>query len=437
MARVTRRASLLALGALLVAACSGDDAATTTTTEAVTTTSSTTSTTTTLPGSLVELEPNGNPFLTIGDDSEYVFALQFYLVCTGHETLWPDGPQVTVDGVFGPITADAVAIAQAERRRIPTGDPDLWLFASLARACSQERAVVFEDGATTIGVAGNVTEGDDEIFVVSGTEGQSLTVFIVEGNVSYTVTGVDGTEVKSTDDPSNWTGTLPTTQNYRITVVTNGGDTSYWMSLELPPPPTVAIDWGPMRLAPGGLGVADFAEDPDTTIEVLSFVLGEPTGDSGWIVGADPDRPACSGANRHVTWLIQEPVPVPEPDPDDEDAQPAEPGGPVAVLEVDFSDVETGERQFAQYTYFSEDPAFVDSGARGLATVERITIGSTIDQFIAAYGQPDWIEEDLGTAMFAGAMNVEIEVPPEDPDGTEVLRVLSISAGADGCADRG
>ena len=39
--------------------------------------------------------------------------------------------------------------------------------------------------------------------------------------------------------------------------------------------------------------------------------------------------------------------------------------------------------------------------------------------------------------MFAGAMNVEIEVLPEEPDGTEVLRVLAISAGADGCADRG
>jgi hypothetical protein len=107
------------------------------------------------------------------------------------------------------------------------------------------------------------------------------------------------------------------------------------------------------------------------------------------------------------------------------------------VLEVDFSDVDSEVRQFAQYTYFSEDPSLVDAGARGLATIEGITIGSTLDQFVAAYGLPDWIEEDLGTARFAGAMNAVIEVPPEDAEGSDVLRVLSISAGADGCADRG
>ncbi len=437
MRSVARRSvALLALGALLAAACSGDDAATTTTTEAATTTSSTTSTTTTLGGSLVELEPNGPPIMTVGDRSEFVLSLQFYLVCTGHEFLWEDGPQVTVDGVFGPITGDAVAIAQAERRRIPTGDPDEWLFASLARACDQERAIVFPEGTTTVGVAGNVTEGDDEQFTISGTEGQSLSVFLVEGDVSYSISGVDGTEIKAADDPANWTGTLPTTQNYRIDVVTNGGDTSYWLSVELPPPPTVAIDWGPMRLVAGGLGVADFGEDPDETIDVLTFVLGDPADDSGWIVGADPDRPSCTGANRHVTWIVQGPLPV-QADPDDDEADAPEPGGPVAVLEVDFSDANAGVREFAQYTYRTEAPGSVDSGARGLATIEGITIGSTFDQFVAAYGDPTWIEEDLGIARFAGAMTAEIEVPPEDADGSEVLRILSISAGADGCADRG
>jgi hypothetical protein len=429
-----RPVALLALATLLAAACSGDEAATTTTTEVVTTSSSTTSTTTTLPGSLVELEVNGDPILTVGDRNEYVYALQFYLVCTGHEFLWEGGPQVTVDGVFGPITGDAVAVAQAERRRIPTGDPDEWLFASLARSCSQERAIVFGDGVTTAGVAGNVTEGDNEVFTISGAEGQSLSVFVVEGDVSYSIAGVDGTEIKSADEPGNWTGSLPVTQNYRIEVVTNGGDTSYWLSVDLPPPSTVAIDWGPMRLANGGLGVADFGEDPDTTIEVLTFVMGEPTDDSGWILGTDPDRPSCSGANRHLTWIVQEPVPV-EADPNDE-ATP-EPGGPAAILEVDFSDINAGVREFAQYTYRSAAPATVDSGARGLATVEGITIGSTFDQFVAAYGDPDWLEEDLGIARFAGAMTVELEVPPPDGEGNEVLRVLSISAGADGCADRG
>jgi hypothetical protein len=428
------RVAILAVAvALAAAACTGDDAATTTSSTEATTTSSTTSTTTTLAGSLVELEPNGEAIMTVGDRNEFVYALQFYLVCTGHDTIGPDGPAVTVDGVFGPITGDAVAIAQAERRRIPSGDPDEWLFSTLARACSDTREVVFPDGqSTTTGIAGNVTPGDDEIFTLTGTEGQSLSIFVVEGDVSYEIEGNDGTQVKAAGEPGNWTGTLPATQDYRIHVTTESEDVSYWLSVELPPPPDVAIDFGPMRLAAGGLGAADFGEDPETTLEVLGFVLGDPAEDSGWIVGADPDRPACRGANRHVAWVIQDAAPADE----DDEAGEAEPGDPVAILEVDFSDVNSGEREFAQYTYRTSAPGLVDSGARALATVEGITIGSTLEQFIAAYGEPDWVEEDLGIASFGGAMTAEIQVP-EEGEELEVRRVLSISAGADGCADRG
>ena len=47
--------------------------------------------------------------------------MQFYLVCTGHGQFTADGPLITVDGQFGPMTADAVAWYQAELRRMPTG----------------------------------------------------------------------------------------------------------------------------------------------------------------------------------------------------------------------------------------------------------------------------------------------------------------------------
>jgi hypothetical protein len=275
-------------------------------------------------------------------------------------------------------------------------------------------------------VAGSAAPGDDEVFVVAGLEGQSLSISAVEGDVNSRVEGVDGTVVKTEADPDNWTGTLPTTQNYRIRV-SAAVATVFLIGVEVPPPPSVDIDFGPMRLAPGGLGVADFGEDPDATIELLTFVLGDPTDDTDWIVGADPDRPSCRGANRHVTWVIQE-----APGSGEDQA----PGEPIAELEVDFSDIVTGQREFAQYTYRTSAPARVDSGARGLATNEGITIGSTLDQFVSVYGEPDWIEEDLGIARFGGALVARLELGGQDA-ADPVLRVLAIGAGGDGCADTG
>ena len=106
---------LLAAGSLLAAACNGGAEATTT----VPTTTLPTTTTTT--SGRLELGPNGEAFLAQGDAGSYVEALQFYLVCTGHGQLTADGPAITVDGQFGPMTADAVAWYQAELRRMPTG----------------------------------------------------------------------------------------------------------------------------------------------------------------------------------------------------------------------------------------------------------------------------------------------------------------------------
>lgn len=421
---------VIAVLSALAAACSGDDAGSTTTsttTVATTTTTAATTTTTAATEGLVELEPNGEAFLREGDGNAYVLALQHYLACSGLEELWDGGPQLSVDGQYGPITADAVAIAQAQRRRIPTGETDGYLFGSLARSCDQERAIVLPDDQTAVLAAGSAAPGDDEVFVVAGLEGQSVTISVVEGAVGSRVEGVDGTVVKAETEPNNWTGAFPATQNYRVRIIARS-DTVFLVSLELPPPPLVDIDFGPMRLVPGGLGVVDFGEEPEAAVEVLTFVLGEPDDDTGWLVGADPDRPSCRGANRHVTWVIQEAAA-----PGDDE----EPGDPVAVLEVDFSDVLTGQQEFAQYTYRTSAPGLVDSGARGLATNEGITIGSTVDQYVAAYGDPDWIEEDLGIARFGGAMVAFLELGDEAAGNGGALRVLAIGAGEDGCADTG
>src|SRR3989304_4359566 len=67
-------------------------------------------------GGRITLLPNSTPFILQGTTGPYVEALQFYLVCTGHDEPTP-GATVSVGGNYGPITADAVASYQAELRR--------------------------------------------------------------------------------------------------------------------------------------------------------------------------------------------------------------------------------------------------------------------------------------------------------------------------------
>jgi len=169
------RVGLVLACALVAGGCTGDSALAPSTSTTVVATTLLATTTTTL-GEFIELQPNGPAIATEGDRNEYVEALQFLLVCTGHERITEDGPAVTVDGVFGPITSAMVAYLQAEMRRIPSGSPDEETFASLARRCGATRTIEFTDDSNDRKVAGNVTPGDDDLFIIEGEAGRTLTV---------------------------------------------------------------------------------------------------------------------------------------------------------------------------------------------------------------------------------------------------------------------
>ena len=190
--RHKRIAGLLAGFALLGSAC---------TTSAIPTTTTSTApvTTTTQPGGRIILSANGPAFIQETEKGPYVEALQFYLVCTGHGQPSAEGGAVTIDGSFGPITADAVAYYQAELRRIPTGDPDEATFASLARDCRDERTVTFADGVTSVEIAGSTAPGDEEVFIIDGREGQVLGLQTTQGLVEIDVAGIDGTVLDSSN----------------------------------------------------------------------------------------------------------------------------------------------------------------------------------------------------------------------------------------------
>lgn len=396
----------LTLGLALVAmACSGE---TTPTTSSSTTTA--VSSTTSAPTDRVTLTPNDTAFIVEGTRGPYVEALQHYLVCTGHAQPSPGGGEVSVDGVFGPITADAVAYYQAALRRIPTGDPDEETFASLARDCDGERGIAFDDGEIVMEVAGNTAPGDEEVLTLAGQDGQVLSIAVTDGPVRIAVEGADGTTVDGSESEAGWEAQLPTTQDYHIRIGAEDS-TSYLLTISSRSPNVVATEFGPMVLEPDGIAIADFGDAPDNTIAVVSLVLGSPFFDTDWQEGV----PGCTGTNRHVTWIIQ---------------ADAEGQDHPAVLELDFSDL-GGEPFFAQYAYRSYDLASLDPIAQGLTTSEGVSLATDLETFTDIYGQVQFFDELRGLTRFEEEMVAGFEL------GDEPAERLAwyLGAGSDGCAD--
>ena len=78
---------------------------------------------------------------------------------------------------------------------------------------------------------------------------------------------------------------------------------TYSLRIDYPPPPRVEIDFGPLVLAPDGLGIVDFGDEPIAVIEVLTLLLGEPTTDSGWEGGSITN---CTGTLALKIRVISE-----------------------------------------------------------------------------------------------------------------------------------
>jgi len=401
--RHKRIAGLLAGFALLGSACTTSAIPTTTTSTAAVTT-------TTQPGGRIILSANGPAFIQETQKGPYVEALQFYLVCTGHGKPSAEGGAVTIDGSFGPITADAVAYYQAELRRIPTGDPDEATFASLARDCRDERTVTFADGATSVEIAGSTAPGDEEVFIIDGREGQILGLQTTQGLVEIDVAGVDGTVLDSSNAAGPFEAEITKAQQYRIQI-SAANETSFTIEVSTRSPNVLASDFGPMKLAPEGLAIADIGDDVENTIAVVALVLGPPFVDTGWQAGI----PGCTGTNRHLTWIIQ--------------AADAGANHP-ALLEVDFADL-GGTPFFAQYAYRSFDIGSLDPLARGLGTDEDFTLGSSLEAFEDLYGNADFFDELRGLTNFEERMLAGFGLGETATD----RQAWYIGAGADGCED--
>jgi peptidoglycan hydrolase-like protein with peptidoglycan-binding domain len=278
------RRALAGMVIVLVLSSCGDDAAEPETTEAPTTTVAVT----TLPPttSSVPVEP-GAPFIMFGERGAYVTALQFLLGCSGF------GP-VSIDGVFGDETGAAVERAQQSEGKIPSGEPDEETFAWLARSCDQRRTVVFAVGSTGAEIAGNAAPGDDDLFDLAASEGQTLSIdATARAPVDVSVQGADGT-VLQRPGASSFIVEIPTTQSYTIRVSATE-PTSYVLAVEipaLPDEPFEAADWIGLEYSgslPAGLEAVsgqcageNMSCDYGVTVAVRSGALG-PMGGSGTV----------------------------------------------------------------------------------------------------------------------------------------------------------
>ncbi len=188
-----------------------------------------------------------------------------------------------------------------------------------------------------------------------------------------TTTTGPGTTTTPTTSMAPTTVTSPTSSTSTTTTATTSTtmatttSTSTTTTTTTPAPAIV--------LGADGLGVARFGDEPESTVAALVALLGPATEDSGWI---DPFSVfgTCPGTEvRGVSW-------------DD-----------LTLLFTDAEDgiAPEGGRHFFSYAYF----VGLNGGRPfGLATESGITLGSTVAQLGAAYGNQleIFVDEFFGTS---------------------------------------
>ena len=127
-------------------------------------------------------------------------------------------------------------------------------------APEQAQRIEFPAGGTSASVEGDVSAGDVDLYVLRAMEGQTMSVdlYTPKGNAAIAIWGADGMVLLSDHAGArNWTGPLPSSQDYYISVsAVAGTSTSYTLSvtvLGLPQPtvvpqPTPTPDLQPTRI---------------------------------------------------------------------------------------------------------------------------------------------------------------------------------------------
>lgn len=236
-------------------------------------------------------------------------------------------------GTGGPGAAAYVLAAQAGQVmwvRVATADPDAWLSvvdpngspllrgqwrqthfvgtlptsgdywlavgseatASYTLYVTIGQRIRFQAGATEALLAGEIVDGAEDVYVLEAAADQVMSVYLrsAEENTWLQITGLDNTPlVPAEPRRSIWTGRLPGTQDYAITITNDGRDTPYTLQVIIPQ--RVRFDPGATSTRIEGRLVGDFSTAYVLEAgagQTMTITLESPGGDVMLsIVGAD------------------------------------------------------------------------------------------------------------------------------------------------------
>lgn len=364
MTRTARSVLLVLALALVVAACNGDDddaAPTTsssttladdssTTSSSVVVTTSTTTTTTTLPKGEI---------LAVRDDTDddKVASLQWLLNCNGYGDL-------TIDGAYGPATAEAVATAQTDLGRAVDGDRiDEDTFAELSRNCFETRRLEPDD--ETI-VVENAAPGDPAEFSIALEKDDRLTVTLLSGAGATAALRTDSGIVVPPNDDGTWT--IEATADHVIEVSSDLDPVTFSISITVEEGVVALGQW---ILRTDGITYddtdLDIGDDADTVIDHIFDFLGHGVRDAyeefdtGWYEIEDPQSLGLRGILiENLAFLFFGP-------------HSGEPDRPETLDRI-------------RYEGPSEDAEGNPRPDDYVTTAEGITVGDTLADLQSAYG---------------------------------------------------
>ena len=130
-------------------------------------------------------------------------------------------------------------------------------------------------------IEGQLTAGQTLYYVVQGAEGQAMQVDTWSPNsdvyLGITSATTGQTLLDAALQDANWTGSLPAAQDYYLSVIASGAQTSYSVTIKLTPLPSTAPTATPLPPTPSGLfnplatyGEPDY-EDPMTGILISEW----------------------------------------------------------------------------------------------------------------------------------------------------------------------
>lgn len=98
--------------------------------------------------------------------------------------------------------------------------------------------IQFAIGGTSAAVSGEISQGQTVYYVLRASSNQTMNVKVSSPNadVFLGIFGSDGQVLlTNTSEDTVWTGKLPSTQDYYISLTSTGGSTSYTLSVDIPP----------------------------------------------------------------------------------------------------------------------------------------------------------------------------------------------------------